>query len=40
MYKWNIGTEVSSKNRNKKFMNVKEFILAPAVIAASAQEFT
>jgi hypothetical protein len=37
MYKRNIGTEVSSENRNEKFMNVEMFILAPAVIAACAQ---
>ena len=40
MYKWDIGTEVSNENRKEKSMNVKMFVLAPAVIAASAQEFT
>ena len=40
MYKRNIGTEVSNENRNEKFMNVKMFILVPAVIAASAQVLT
>jgi hypothetical protein len=39
MYKQNVGRKVSVKNRNEKSMNVKMFILAPAVIVASAQEF-
>ena len=39
MYKWNIGTEISSESRKESSMSVKSFILAMAVIAASAQAF-